>query len=745
MSDAGAGRRLRPLGAFPVLLLILLICTGRPQHSVAQQQADDAGYVVVQYDTGSSVQAASLDGAPPTLEQQGYRRLAVPSGVTRDQYLAQLRSDPHVKHALPDVRVYAAAAPNDVLYLQNQASYMGTIGAPGAWDLSTGNSNVVVAVLDTGIDLNHEDLVGRIWENQRDAANDGIDADNNGCINDRFGCRFVGDSKPPRQQACGYTNAPPNGDIRDDHGKPGATRHSHGTLVAGVIGAAGGNGKGITGVAWNVKLMPVKVLDCGPSTPEQPNGSEPEGSMFQVAQGIEYARRMGANIINLSLASEPGAKSSDIPYLREVIAAANQAGVIIVVASGNRGQAEPGFPAAYTQFPNVIAVGAADDKGAWATYSNYGAAVDFVAPGTSIAGPVRSDLVASQPYAFDSGTSFSTPLVTGMFALMMSRNSRLSIQEYVQLARDAATPVPVASHRQPWAGAGMINIANAVGRVPATMTGYALKDWRDLAPGAQVKASIGGTECGTSTTVSPSPAIPRAYYNLRIKTDLEQNGCGIPGRSFQLFIDGVPVEGAIPWPGRNEDLALGNRDVTTVSPPPGALVVQQLNGEWSNVAHLDAGGPLPSALNAFPPTWSAVLRWDPSKPLLEMAGAFRRFYRGAPSYTADLGTLQTYDAIWVFGSQGNVATGNPNPASGRTISLERGWNNFTWTGNAAAVTEALASLDGRYTQVVQFENTTRKWLSYLPGQPRYLNDFGGLFKLKVYWIYMTTSGTLTMP
>jgi subtilisin family serine protease len=735
------------LGLLRLLFLaaVFLIAGGKTPGAVQAADEPADNYVVVQYDNGVSVQAQSLDAQAPSLVDLGYRQVAVPPGKTKDEFLAELRDDPHVKSAVPDAPVYGMALPNDPLYIQNQASYMNMIGAPAAWDLATGGSTVVVAVLDSGIDLNHEEFVDRLWENPRDAASDGIDADGNGCINDRFGCRFLDDKlAPDRFQACGYTTTQPTGDVRDDHGRPGSDRHSHGTLVSGIIGAAGNNGKGITGVAWNVKLMSVKVLDCGPAMPGSPNGTEPSGSMMQVALGIDYARRMGANIINLSLASAPGSKLADMPILRDAIAAANQAGIIIVAATGNDGQSTPGYPAAYTQYPNVIAVGATDEQGNWAPYSNYGAAVDFAAPGNYIASTVRSDLAPSRPYAADRGTSFSAPLVTGMFALMMSRNSRLSMQDYIQIARDAANPAPAASHGQPWAGAGIINIGNAVARVPVTMTGYALKDWRDLPPGTQVKALIGNAECGSSTTVSPTPAIPRAFYNLRIKTDLEQNGCGLIGRSIQLTIAGVPVSGTIPWPARNEDAGLGNRDITTVSPPPGALVIQQLNGDWSNVAHLDAGGSLPSALNAFPPSWTAVLRWDPDKPLLDLTGAFRRFYRGAPAYTADLGTIQTYDAIWVQGSQGNVATGNPNPPSGRTITLEQGWNNFTWTGNAAAVQDALLGLDGKYTQVLQYDNANKIWLSYLPGQPRYLNDFGGLFKLKVYWIYMTTTATVTM-
>lgn len=741
MSLRGRGeRRVLPhisaLALFAAVTIVSALAARGPAHVVASEPVAET--VIVRYDWGQSVQAQGLDGTSPSLEEQGYRQVRVPPGKTAAQFLAELRADPRVISAEPDVPVYAAAVPNDPYYLQNQALYLERIGAPGAWDIATGNNVVTVAVLDSGTDTAHEEFAGRLWENSKDAANDGVDADGNGCVNDRYGCRFL-DLTPERRAACGYSSSAATGDIRDDHGRPGTDRHSHGTLVAGIIGAAGNNNRGITGVAWNVRIMTVKVLDCGVG------GAEPQGEMFNVARGIDYARKMGANIISLSLASRDA--SGDRPFLRDAIAAAAAQGVIIVAAAGNHSpgatNVAPGYPAAYTEYPNVIAVGASDPAGNWATYSNYGAAVDFAAPGIGIVGTTRSDLGLANPYGVaDQGTSFATPLVTGMFALMMARNSRLQMTDYIQIARDAASPAAQAPHGQPWAGAGIINLSRAVGRVPLTMTGSALRDWKDVPVGTEIKAVVGGVVCASAVSTAFGPV---SRYNLRVKADLEQTGCGLPGRQVQISIGGVPAVPALAWPGRNEDAGVANRDITTVTPSPGALVVQQLNGGWSNIAHLDAGAPMPAALNAFPNTWTGALKWDPLKAFLESKGAFRRFYRSTPAYVNDLPSLATYDAIWVDGSTGNVASGNPNPPPGRTIQLERGWNNVTWTGASAAVSEALAQLDGKYSQVLQYDNPTRAWLSYLPGQPRYLNDFGGLFKLKVYWIYVTTPASLTMP
>ena len=186
------------------------------------------------------------------------------------------------------------------------------------------------------------------------------------------------------------------------------------------------------------------------------------------------------------------------------------------------------------------------------------------------------------------------------------------------------------------------------------------------------------------------------------------------------------------------------RDISTVSPPPGAIVVQALNGEWSNIAHLDPGGTLPNVLANLSSPWTQLLRWDPAKPFLETTGAYQRFARAVPDYVNDLPEIARYDAVWINAGQSNVATPNPEPAGGRVVLLQTGWNNFVYTGTAKPVGEALASLDGLYKQVLQYDNGQRAWHSYLPGRPRYLNDFGGMFKLKVYWVLMTAPATLIM-
>ncbi|MCA9829983.1 MAG: S8 family serine peptidase [Dehalococcoidia bacterium] len=693
-------------------------------------------YLIVQLDSGGA-RAQSVDGIAPSLEDQGFRRIPVPPGYTADEYAAELRSLPGFISVVPDVRAYAAALPDDPLFPVNQAAYLGLIKAPGAWDLSTGAAHeVIVAVLDSGMDTRHPELNSRLWENIRDASRDGIDDDNNGCVDDLNGCRFV-DLTSSNRDGCGYSSSAATGNILDDHGRAGSDQNSHGTLVAGIIGAAGNNGAGLTGVSWDVRLMPVKVLDCGPT-------GSPSGSVYNVAQGIDYARRMGARIINLSLAAN-GA-TADTPVLRKAVADAEAQGVIIVAAAGNHTPSSsdvgPGYPAAYTQFSNVVAVGASDLNGDWATFSNYGPALDIAAPGVSIASTTRTDLGFASPYGADTrgGTSFSTPLVAGVIALGIARNPNLPMNDYLDLLFASAAPARPAVHGQNWAGAGIVDAAKFVARIPLTLSGSALRDFKDVPFGTEIRAFVGAQECGRTTTTAVGPV---SLYTLRVKSAGEQIDCGVPGSRVRVIVGGFETTNEITWPGRDLPIGFLDEDLTAVSPPPGPVVVQVLNGGWSNIAQLETTGPPGAVLASFGSPWTTVLRWDPSAGGL-LGGVYRRYLKDAPGYVNDLDSLGRYEAIWIDGARANVATPNPNPVAGRSVALLAGWNNIVYTGSARSVADALVDSAGKYARVMQFDNATGTWTSHVPGMPRYLNDFNGLFQLQVYWIYMNEPGVIVM-
>lgn len=363
----------------------------------------------------------------------GALQVSIPPGAIQRAVTDFTRSG-GVLYSEPGYRMAAADVPADPLYSRQQA-YLDPIKAPQAWDIERGKPSAIVAVLDSGADSAHPDLRGRIWTNTREALN-GLDDDNNGCIDDLHGCAFISD---PDDQ-CARAE---NGDIDDDLG--------HGTFVAGIV-AANGNGTGMVGIARNATVMPVKVLDCAGT-----------GNSFSLAQGILYAASAGAKVLNVSLGGPV-----DSAIVREAVTRASaEFGALVVAASGNSGKAGVTYPARYD---NVLAVGAASsaDPDARASFSTYGPEVDVVAVGEHIIGTVPAGLcrvflpcIDGEPYAIGDGTSFSAPQVSGLVALMISRNSGMTPASIIDKVKQTATPLPPGD-RPDWAGAGRVDMREAL-------------------------------------------------------------------------------------------------------------------------------------------------------------------------------------------------------------------------------------------------------------------------------------------
>lgn len=339
-----------------------------------------------------------------------------------------------VRYAEPVVAVRSADSPSDPLYT-TQSTYLQKVGASAAWDIERGNSSVIIAVVDTGVDVTHADLAPNVWFNSREIANNGRDDDNNGCVDDVNGCAFVSDSLPGCQNIT-------NGFIRDDIG--------HGTFVAGVAAAAG-NGQGMIGVARNARIMPVKVLDCYGA-----------GDSVATARGILYAARNGARVINLSLGG-----LQDAQVVRDAVAEAmGRHNAIVIAASGNFGTPGVAFPA---RIGEVLAVGAASPGGEQKSqFSSWGPEVDVVAVGQDVVGTLALNrcynflrCIAGQPYAQGDGTSFSTPQVSGLAALILSRNPGLSNWQVTDIIKNSARALAPGS-APGWAGAGRIDMAAAL-------------------------------------------------------------------------------------------------------------------------------------------------------------------------------------------------------------------------------------------------------------------------------------------
>lgn len=313
----------------------------------------------------------------------------VPAGADPDQALQSLQSNPDVEYAEPNYIVTAFATPNDPnlgrQYHLSQSSDA-DIDATEAWDVQTG-TDVVVAVIDTGVDYNHPDLRNNIWSNPGEIANNGRDDDGNGFVDDIRGWDFVNNDNNP---------------IDDNQ---------HGTHVAGIIAAEGNNSTGVSGVNWKARIMPVKFMAA--------NGS---GSTAAAIRAIQYAVANGAKVSNNSWG---GGGTSQA--LSDAISAANSRGHIFVAAAGNSGRnndTTATYPANYN-LPNIISVAASTANDGLATFSNFGArSVHVAAPGQGI-----FSTVPNGSYASLSGTSMAAPIVTGVVALMIASNPNIGVAQ----------------------------------------------------------------------------------------------------------------------------------------------------------------------------------------------------------------------------------------------------------------------------------------------------------------------------
>jgi subtilisin family serine protease len=259
------------------------------------------------------------------------------------------------------------------------------IKAPEAWKQGYTGQGVTVAVIDTGVDYNHQDLKNNIWTNNKEIVGNGIDDDGNGYVDDTNGWNFSDN----------------NNNTLDNNG--------HGTHVSGIVAGAN-DGVGVTGVAYNAKIMPVKVLDASGS-----------GSYNAIASGIRYAVNNGAKVINLSLGGDYSNQT-----LQSALEYADSNGVVVVMASGNDGRSLPGYPARYADKLG-IAVGAVDANGQLTDFSNRSGSNELAyvtAPGQNIYSSIPNN-----EYENKTGTSMASPYVSGVVALMLSANPNLTVAQ----------------------------------------------------------------------------------------------------------------------------------------------------------------------------------------------------------------------------------------------------------------------------------------------------------------------------
>ncbi|MGZ3748060.1 MAG: S8 family serine peptidase [Pseudobdellovibrionaceae bacterium] len=343
----------------------------------------------------------------------------------------KISASSEIEYVEPNWILHSTAVPNDPLYdelyaLNKTASRSADIFAQEAWSKTTGSRDVLVAVIDSGVDYNHQDLADNYWHNPnemgvdangRDKSSNSIDDDNNGFIDDWRGWNFVENNNDP---------------MDDDY---------HGTHCAGIIGAVGNNGVGVVGVNWNVSIVGLKFLDKSGS-----------GTIANAVLAIEYATSLGVHIMNNSWGGDEYSET-----MAAAIQKANAAGILFVVAAGNDGNNNDvglDYPSSYP-IANVISVAATDSTGQMAGFSNFGAkTVHIAAPGVQILSTFPGN-----KYEKLDGTSMAAPHVSGAAALIKARFPQLSAHEIKARLMGGATMTPAL---QGQVVAGLLNIDNAL-------------------------------------------------------------------------------------------------------------------------------------------------------------------------------------------------------------------------------------------------------------------------------------------
>ncbi len=323
------------------------------------------------YSAAHATIGAEMIGSLAAFGKPEIQLVRLPDGMPVPDAVAYYEADPAVQYAEPNYEVSISAVPDDPDY--SQLWGMQTVSAPQAWDITTGSSDVIVAVIDSGVDYTHPDLAENIWINTGEIPDNGIDDDNNGFVDDYHGWDFYSEDPDPM----------------DENG--------HGTHCAGTIGAVGNNGIGVAGYNWQISIMPLRFLG--------PTGS---GYTFDATQAVLYGTMMGARVMNHSWGGGAYSKA-----LHDALAASP---AIMSIAAGNDDYNLDQinyYPASY-DCENIIVTAAVDSNGDIAYFSNYGKnSVDVAAPGVAILSTVLNG-----GYEYYKGTSMAAPQVSGLAGLL---------------------------------------------------------------------------------------------------------------------------------------------------------------------------------------------------------------------------------------------------------------------------------------------------------------------------------------
>jgi len=296
-------------------------------------------------------------------------------------------------------KVKINAIPNDTYYSSQRG--LSKIKAISAWNITTGNSNQVIAIIDTGVQLDHPDLNTKIWQNEGETSGEpDVDDDDNGLVDDEQGWDWVTcESYIPNTPDCqpGHSKIEDN-DPSDEHG--------HGTSVAGIAAANTNNSVGVAGVNWQAKIMPLRVLN-----------QEGEGMPDDVALAINYAADFEVGVVNMSLGTP-----DNFSVMRDAAAYAYDHGTVLVAATGNDSAQSVDYPARYD---HVIGVGSISSNGYLSTFTNTGVGLDITAPGENI----YTTHLGSVYGGWGQGTSYSSPFVAGAASLILDSQPNLNADQ----------------------------------------------------------------------------------------------------------------------------------------------------------------------------------------------------------------------------------------------------------------------------------------------------------------------------